>query len=224
MKTGKLFFTLLAILAPILIITTGMRVALSPLYYSLEYRLPNFPPDPYGFTRADRLRWADFSIDFISGRIGEAEFAAAQLPDGSPLFNQREVDHMVDVRDLTSAMLWVWRGLVLLYLLAFSFTRSKQQEISFLASLANGAKLTLALIVAVLFFLVINFNQLFTAFHRVFFEGDTWLFYNTDTLIRLFPLKFWQDLFIVIGAFSILLALFFIYLHHLRKNIAENGN
>jgi integral membrane protein (TIGR01906 family) len=36
----------------------------------------------------------------------------------------------------------------------------------------------------------------FTLFHSLFFEGDSWLFAYSDTLIRLFPLRFWQDAFL----------------------------
>jgi integral membrane protein (TIGR01906 family) len=54
---------------------------------------------------------------------------------------------------------------------------------------------------------LINFDSLFTEFHRIFFEGDTWLFQTSDTLIRLFPLPLWQDAFIFIGVFSSIMAL-----------------
>jgi len=36
----------------------------------------------------------------------------------------------------------------------------------------------------------------FVGFHALFFEGDSWLFLYSDTLIRLFPLRFWQDAFL----------------------------
>ena len=47
--------------------------------------------------------------------------------------------------------------------------------------------------------IVINPNVFwgfFTAFHKLFFEGDSWLFLYSDTLIRLFPIRFWQDTFL----------------------------
>ena len=223
MKTQKIIFIILLALTPLLIITSGMRISLSPLFYTFEYRLPNFPPDPYGFTLADRLRWAKFSIDFISGKIDTSTFAGAQQPDGNPLFNQREIAHMVDVRNLTIVMLWVWRFLILTFLLSFLFFKSKNDEVQFMRALAHGARLTLFFIAAVLIFLTINFNQLFTAFHRIFFKGDTWLFYLSDSLIRLFPLKFWQDLFIFIGALSILFSLAMIYANRKYQKSAEQA-
>jgi integral membrane protein (TIGR01906 family) len=149
------------------------------------------------------LQWADFSIDFISGQVDENAFRSASFPDGTQLFNEREIAHMLDVRNLTIIMLWVWRILMVIFLLYFFYTKREGISHLFLSMLGFGARVTIGIILAVLLFLVINFNQLFTAFHRIFFEGDTWLFYFSDTLIRLFPLKFWQDLFIFIGVFSL---------------------
>ncbi len=40
------------------------------------------------------------------------------------------------------------------------------------------------------------FWAFFSGFHALFFEGDSWLFAYSDTLIRLFPLRFWQDTFL----------------------------
>ena len=40
------------------------------------------------------------------------------------------------------------------------------------------------------------FNVFFTQFHHLFFEGDSWLFLFSDTLIRLFPIRFWEDTFL----------------------------
>jgi len=44
----------------------------------------------------------------------------------------------------------------------------------------------------------VSFWQFFTLFHELFFTGDSWIFEYSDTLIRLFPLRFWQDLFLFI--------------------------
>jgi uncharacterized membrane protein len=41
------------------------------------------------------------------------------------------------------------------------------------------------------------------AFHNVFFEPGTWKFLFSDTLIRLFPQRFWQDLFLIVGGLSL---------------------
>jgi len=43
----------------------------------------------------------------------------------------------------------------------------------------------------------------FVAFHEVFFDPGTWVFRYSDTLIRLFPERFWRDAFLAIAALSL---------------------
>ena len=41
--------------------------------------------------------------------------------------------------------------------------------------------------------ILLGFDGFFTRFHEVFFEGDSWRFSTTDTLIRIYPEQFWGD-------------------------------
>jgi integral membrane protein (TIGR01906 family) len=208
----KISLLLITLLTPFLIVTTAMRIALSPIFYKLEYKLPNFPEDSYGFTNQDRLKWADLSIKYLLGSVSDDEFSAFQFSDGTPLFNEREISHMIDVRDLTVEMLVIWRILVTIFLTTIYFGWKHKWLRAVLIALGNGAKTTIAMILTILIFVWIDFNQLFTLFHQIFFKGDSWLFYLSDTLIRLFPVKFWQDLFIFIGGFCIFVSLFLLFL------------
>ena len=56
-------------------------------------------------------------------------------------------------------------------------------------------------------FAAVSFDQFFTLFHALFFEGDTWIFSYEDTLIQLFPLPFWYDAALIIVGSTIGLAL-----------------
>jgi integral membrane protein (TIGR01906 family) len=69
-------------------------------------------------------------------------------------------------------------------------------------AVSRGGWLTVGIIAAILLAIMINFNTFFVYFHRVFFEGDTWMFRYTDSLIRLFPMRFWQDAFIIVGGLA----------------------
>jgi uncharacterized membrane protein len=63
--------------------------------------------------------------------------------------------------------------------------------------------LALGIAIIVIVGMAINpdvFWRFFTAFHSLFFEGDSWLFLFSDTLIRLFPIRFWQDAFLYAAA------------------------
>jgi integral membrane protein (TIGR01906 family) len=66
--------------------------------------------------------------------------------------------------------------------------------------LLDGSRLTLAILAFLSLAIAIAFSIVFVGFHRIFFEGDTWLFRYSDTLIRLFPERFWRDTFIALVA------------------------
>lgn len=200
MKTVKpIFFFVLVITIPILLVTSSIRLALSPVYINFEYHIPGFPDDPYGFSTDERLFWAHYSIDYLMGEISHEEFTRQTLPDGSPLFNERELVHMLDVRNLTEIVLLIWRLAVVfsLFLLALAIRFNHFTE--WLRAVRKGSFFTILLVAAILLYVALDFNQMFTQFHMLFFEGDSWLFHPSDHLIRLFPLRFWQDLIIFIG-------------------------
>jgi integral membrane protein (TIGR01906 family) len=60
-------------------------------------------------------------------------------------------------------------------------------------ALIRGAALTLVLLVVLGIWMLVAFDRFFTLFHGLFFQPGTWTFYYTDTLIRLFPFRFWED-------------------------------
>ena len=55
--------------------------------------------------------------------------------------------------------------------------------------------------------MLISWDTFFTNFHKVFFEGDSWLFRRSDTLIRLFPEQFWFDAALTVGGLTVSIAL-----------------
>jgi integral membrane protein (TIGR01906 family) len=219
----NILLVFLILIMPVLLVTTAIQVTLTPLFVNVEYRLPGFPPDEYGFTTADRLKWSAYSINYLIGRVSNEEFANQQLPDGSPLYNERELTHMLDVRNLTAIVFDIWLGLLVFFLVVtYLCWKSKEMDAWFTA-VRRGGNLTIGLIFAILFYLAINFNELFTQFHELFFQGDSWLFLMSDNLIRLFPIRFWRDIFIFIGGLSILSGDLFVFFskRHFKKKIKE---
>jgi integral membrane protein (TIGR01906 family) len=71
---------------------------------------------------------------------------------------------------------------------------------------AASARGTIWLMIFLALGLVVAFGVLFVGFHRVFFEGDTWLFAYSDTFIRLYPERFWRDTFALVAIVTLLLS------------------
>jgi len=200
---------LIALTLPFLLVVLVIRLVANPWFIHFEYNRPGFPADVYGFTLDQRTPLA---LDGLYSVLPEGEglirLERARLPDGSPAFNDREIRHMRDVRGLMAvvfpAMFAGWAAIVIL---AIALRRVPGWGRAVPLGLRWGAIITLALLAALIVYIVVNFDSFFLTFHRLFFEGDTFMFLRTDTLIRLYPEQLWLDASILIGALTVVIAL-----------------
>jgi integral membrane protein (TIGR01906 family) len=189
----------LAVVLPVVLLLTSVRlVGMDPLLIA-EYRRPGFPADGYGLTTEERIRWAKIARDYLLNDAGTEFLGDLRFDDGSPVYNERELRHMDDVKRLVQATLWVWKGSLLIAGLAVGGLLVGRRTVEMRRGLRAGARLTLGLMIVVVVGLVAAFSVVFVGFHRIFFEGNTWLFLYSDTLIRLFPEQFWRDAFLFVG-------------------------
>jgi integral membrane protein (TIGR01906 family) len=213
----------LVALIPIVLTLTNVRLLLTHAFPEIEYSLPGFPDDPYGFTKQERLKWSKLSIDYLLNRESIQFLRDLRFPEGvtappdscayyldgdcNRFYNDRELKHMEDVKVVTTWALRVWAVSGILCLLSIAALYYVGERAMLRSALLGGAGLTIALLVALVLYLLINFNTFFTQFHQVFFEGESWIFLWSDSLIRLFPVRFWQDTFIFVGGGAIVEAL-----------------
>ena len=184
------------LLAPIFLMGLALRLMLSPWFLQVEYRMPNFPPDTYGFSQADRLHWAPFAWDYVVNEAGISYLADLKFENGKPLFNERELSHMQDVKNVVQWALRTWLVVTAILILLGFWAWNGGWRMGFLRGLRRGGWLMLGLTAVIGLFASLAFWQFFELFHALFFKGDSWLFEYSDTLIRLFPLQFWEDVFI----------------------------
>jgi integral membrane protein (TIGR01906 family) len=192
---------------PVVLVVMPIRVLMHPRWVYFEYGRPDFPPDDFGFTPQERTRLAITGIDSIIGPRGVVVLQEAKFSDGSPAFNEREINHMLDVRVVT-ANIYLAQGVLFTaaVMAVVALVRGNAQAAACVAML-TGAIVTVVLLVALVVFVLTGFDTFFTTFHHVLFSGDTWLFDYTDTLIRLYPVQFWFDAATVIGVTSIVEAI-----------------
>jgi integral membrane protein (TIGR01906 family) len=191
-------------LLPVALIFLGIRLLLTHAFPEVEYRLPGFPTDDYGFTLQDRLHWSKTSIDYLINSADISFLGDLTFSDGSPLFNERELSHMHDVKNVVQPVLWIGYGVWFFMLGIAVWARWGGWWSEFVRAIRRGGWLTVGLVSVLGVLAGISFWQFFTVFHELFFNGDSWLFLYSDTLIRLFPLRFWQDAFLFIGALDLL--------------------
>jgi integral membrane protein (TIGR01906 family) len=169
----------------------------SPSYPRFEYS--RIPPDRYGFTPEERLRLAEASQDYLRSRESAEDvvhlIADLRLPDTEePLYNQREIGHLVDVKNVLDGFrtaLWVL-GIGVVAGLAVLLARPETRAEGYRAMM-HGGILTMAILLVMILLLFVAWNVVFTQFHEILFDPGTWTFFYTDSLIRLFPEQFWFD-------------------------------
>jgi integral membrane protein (TIGR01906 family) len=229
----------LVVFIPVVLTLTNVRLLMTPLFPEIEYRLPGFPDDFYGFTRDNRLQGAKVAIDYLVNQAGidflaKLTFADVGLPGASTpddscaqskdcsrwaasvglapasqrpctyFYNTCELKHMQDVKNVVQVALSIWLVGGVLALLAAGVLFYNWEWSVLRASLLAGAGLTMVIYLGLLTYIALNFNALFVQFHEVFFASGTWTFLWSDSLIRMFPLRFWQDCFIFVSAASVL--------------------
>lgn len=184
---------LVALLTPLVVTMVIVNLFITHLFLSIEYRMPWFPPDSFGFTLSDRLKFGNATIDYL--RFGEdvQDLNSIKFEDGSSIYNEREISHLVDVKNVID-QLNLLLGLALIYILIMVlFSILRKDFLTLRNGFLYGSIATLVSIFILGIFAVVSFWRFFAWFHSIFFQGDSWLFQLSDSLIRLFPLVFWQD-------------------------------
>ncbi|MEM9776033.1 MAG: TIGR01906 family membrane protein [Chloroflexota bacterium] len=184
-----------------------VRAIIASNYPAFEY--PRITSDLYGWSDEVRLELAEATLDYIQ-RPEPAEEVIFLLEDlrlpedpSAPLYNEREIGHMLDVKNLFDAIgriLWALIVIVPLGLVALYFLDTSQLY----DTVRLGGWSTIIVLAGIAIFILVGWSLFFTTFHELLFPPGTWTFYLTDSLIRLFPEKFWFDVGVIISVGTLL--------------------
>lgn len=176
----------IVLLMPILLTLTSLYVFMSPAFIAWQYARPDFPP-AQRFTPEARLANSIATLRYVRGDL------SLQDLKNLGVYNDREIKHLVDVQNVTRAMFILHPlALVLILVAGFMLIRNPLTRRQAARGILYGGLLTLALVGGIGLFSVLAFDAFFVAFHRLFFEGDTWLFNYSDSLIQFYPEPFWM--------------------------------
>ena len=190
--------TLIVLIVPLLLVTTNVRlVASSPYLYS------------YGFQK--------YGIESVTGiEMGQLELAGEKIRDYfsndqdslvidierqgqeiKNLYNQREILHMKDVKNLIQLIysIQIWSLLLFITLILIGFLSIRLRKFSnVIDPISWGGGLTLGIAAVVGILSLFGFQRLFLFFHLVSFDNDLWILDPTrDYLIMMFPQGFFFD-------------------------------
>lgn len=117
---------------------------------------------------------------------------------GSSFYDAAEASHLRDARTVLYGLLAL-AGLSFV-VLAVGALRSRRVGRLWRAMSVGAGVLGVAFVVIGVLF-VVAFDAAFTLFHEIFFPGGNWSFdFATERLVQLYPIPFWQEVTMVLGA------------------------
>jgi integral membrane protein (TIGR01906 family) len=141
--------------------------------------------------------------------------------DGSPVLNEREREHMRDVRGVFAgfAALAAVAGLVVVA--GFILARGRRW---YWASVRAGAIGLVAAAVIAGVVALLAFDAAFALFHRLFFAEGSWTFDPVnERLVQLFPMTFWVETTVGVGILALLVAVATAWVAGRRADRAPSG-
>ncbi len=201
---------LFVIAVPLFLLLTNVRIAATwgPVY---DYAFTQYDgPGRTGIARSELDRSARELVDYFQSGEEGLLIATRVEKDGQQvaLYNQREVLHLSDVRDLFQVVFRIQEAsfaYIIVYIVAVVLW-SRERSMRRLArqGIAAGLLGFGALAVAAVGVLV-SFDSLFTQFHVLSFANDFWkLSAERDALIQMFPQGFWFDVSLAVGVVTLL--------------------
>ncbi len=177
---------------PFFVLLGSVRLLAGDQNLAFEYGKSDFPPDPYGFTPSQRLTIASANLRFVRENLA-IDALASQVLNGEPVYMSRELSHMLDVQKVYQSVWHVWQVIILLTLLTGFLLWRFSDHSTLPSAIQAGGLLTSGLTLGLGLSAIVAWRGWFAAFHQIFFAPGSWLFEYSDTLIRLFPIKFWFD-------------------------------
>ncbi|MDP2719387.1 MAG: TIGR01906 family membrane protein [Dehalococcoidia bacterium] len=204
MKLLSIAGSLLFILAwPLLLTSTSVSVAAnSPSLYNNGFDKYNIPAST-GIGKPELKLVVLQMIDYYNS---DREYLDIKVPLGGKtvdLFNEREIEHMKDVKGLINfSYLLQWSSI--LYVIIFGsigfFWRKGKFRRSIFRLILKGSLATLAVVLILSAFVVFNFQGFFLGFHLLSFSNDLWVLDpSRDYLIKMFTEGFFFDATLYIG-------------------------
>lgn len=199
---------LIVFLLPFWILIGSVRMLVTSEYMRAEYNKVGFPEDIFGFNKEQRIGFASENVRYLRDNL-PISMLEEQNNQGKPLYNIRELNHMEDVQNVYQFFWKAWIAISVLIGLIYILTLARRGNWrAFSSAIKLGGFSTAGLIAIVGILAFVGWDTWFLIFHKLFFANGTWTFSYSDTLIRLFPQKFWMDAVFTISGLSLIIGLF----------------
>lgn len=196
MKKGLFTFGFIALICA-LVIGSVEFLSFNKSYYTKKYESLDVA-NTIGVTPDDLMKATDHLLDYIVGKKVNLDVEVMINGSEVQMFNQREIDHMVDVQDLMMNVILLKNILILVSIAIFGYGIWKKDVFDLV--LMRASLLQALLILGIVFgfigmYAFIDFDSFWIQFHELLFSNDLWLLDpNTDRLIMMVPQAFFSGL------------------------------
>ena len=190
----------LCLLLILLITATQALCFWVPNWWRNEYAKYDTPSNVRGeMSLDDAVHVTEDMLEYCIGRLDTLDDTEATI-DGvtAPFFTDREKAHLADCRELflKGIRARVIACLILAAFVIFIYVHNGKQKTPVLLVegylRALGFVAVMAAVIAIL--CVIDFTQVFTVFHHIFFDNDLWILYpDRDNLINIMQEDVFSD-------------------------------
>lgn len=206
--------TLFFICVPAFLITTNVRLVLNSgtLY---DYGFNKYKIEKYTGIEYAQLQSAGQQIrDYFNNDEDNITISISLHGRTVPnLFNEKEVLHMYDVKQLVKMVYLVQLYSAILIVIACLMVfidSSRKWKKTMPRYFMKGGWLTFSLVLLVALLALVGFDRLFLYFHLVSFSNDLWILDpRHDYLIAMFPQGFFFDCTVAIAVLTLLEGAFF---------------
>jgi integral membrane protein (TIGR01906 family) len=192
----KIIYWLFACCLPVLLVTSTICWEVNELRL-YEYGFEKYEISQVtGLDRQQLSTVAQHLIDYFDLRTDTAQIEVNKGGTEFKLYNERELIHLEDIKNLIQRDYWVQRAVLLLMFvcalaLYFGFHSGWQMLIR---GLLWGSLITVGLMIILALWALFGFEQFFILFHLISFSNQYWMLDPArDYLIRLFPEGFFYD-------------------------------
>ena len=195
-KKLALFFGAILALSVFLSFTTAMLHRQS---YNLNYFERSFVrygiPEDMGVELGELMTYAVLLTDYLRGEIDSPNTHTTARGRSGPLYGEREIIHLEDVRDLFDLSRSIQSVATLVSLLIAGVALWRKAVVGVARGALLGGLGLVGILALVALLAAADFERYFIIFHELSFSNDLWMLDpNTEFLIRMFPEPFFSGM------------------------------
>lgn len=177
-----------------LLVTMFNLAVFNERFFETQYKALN-TAESMNMSGEDLMLATHTLLDYLQNKRDDINVEVVVEGKNVPMFNQKEIDHMVDVKDLFTVLNSLQMAAYVIFIILIVALTITNRMSSLTNSIYRALGVYLFVIGGIAVYAFIDFSGFWVIFHKVLFSNDLWLLNpNTDRMINMFPEVFFNRL------------------------------